>query len=111
MLVDDVGADSFAFMGSTSMVTPAIDTLAAASASFTNFFSQPSCAPSRAVLLTGRYAFRTGVYSNGEAKVALKNPECALGLQAQEAGYETLFVGKTFLAARILVVWITFACV
>jgi arylsulfatase A-like enzyme len=97
MLVDDAGADSFSFMGSTSMDTPVIDSLAASSASFTNFFSQPSCAPSRVVLLTGRYAFRTGMYSNGKSKtVAFGNPECALGIQAKEAGYETFYIGKCY---------------
>ena len=41
--------------------TARLDRLAAEGVQFTNFWSQPVCSPTRATMLTGRYAFRTGV--------------------------------------------------
>jgi len=51
--------------GSTAIRTPNIDQLAAEGMRFTDFYSgYPTCAPSRASLLTGRYPFRTGIIFN-----------------------------------------------
>ena len=41
--------------------TPTLDDLCNSGVRFNNFWSQPSCSPTRATMLTGRYAFRTGV--------------------------------------------------
>jgi arylsulfatase B len=45
----------------TKAKTPTIDSLAANGISFTNFWVNPECSPTRAAMLTGRYGFRTGV--------------------------------------------------
>ncbi|MFT5747142.1 MAG: arylsulfatase B [Saprospiraceae bacterium] len=41
--------------------TPTIDSLALNGISFLNFWTNPICAPTRASMLAGKYAFRTGV--------------------------------------------------
>lgn len=41
--------------------TPTLDDLCNSGVRFDNFWSQPVCSPTRATMLTGRYAFRTGV--------------------------------------------------
>ena len=49
--------------GHADIKTPHIDRLARQSAEFTNFHAPPYCSPSRAVILTGRYAMRSGVFT------------------------------------------------
>lgn len=58
VLIDDVGWDLLA-----RAHTPNIDAIAARGATFTRAWSYPSCSPTRAALLTGRHATRTGVGS------------------------------------------------
>lgn len=63
ILADDMGTEvlsSYGF-GNPTAVTPTLDRLAAEGIRFERFWSQPTCTPSRAAALTGRYAHRTGV--------------------------------------------------
>lgn len=66
VLVDDLGIEHVELfgVGSQFLPTPTLDALAAGGLVFENAWSEPICSPTRAVLLTGRYPFRTGV---GEA--------------------------------------------
>ncbi|HEX6131465.1 MAG TPA: sulfatase [Actinomycetota bacterium] len=60
---------------------------------FTNtVVSTPMCCPSRATILTGRYARRTGVTSNAEAGALDASDTLAVWLH--DAGYRTGLVGK-----------------
>ena len=64
IIADDMGWDVFGnYPGitGTKANTPTIDSLARNGITFTNFWTNPVCAPTRASLLTGRYGFRTGV--------------------------------------------------
>ena len=60
---DDMGVETLASYGVGENVptTAAIDELARDGVRFTNVWSQPSCSPTRATMITGRYGFRTGV--------------------------------------------------
>jgi len=60
---DDMGVETLASYGlsENTAQTATLDRLAAEGVQFTNFWSQPVCSPTRATMLTGRYAFRTGV--------------------------------------------------
>lgn len=64
IIADDMGWDVFGnypgFNGIKAN-TPTIDSLAMEGISFLNFWTNPICVPTRASLLTGKYAFRTGV--------------------------------------------------
>jgi len=55
-LVDDLGYADVGFMGSKEVRTPNIDRLAKDGVVLKSFYVQPVCSPTRAALLTGRYA-------------------------------------------------------
>ena len=63
LIADDAGVEQFASfgIGSAPAPTPHLDELAAGGMQFSNVWAQPMCSPTRATLLAGRYAFRTGV--------------------------------------------------
>ena len=67
VIADDLGIDSLAAFNddpSASLPpTPTIDSLQSGGITFTRFYSYSTCSPTRSAILTGRYAFRTGVYS------------------------------------------------
>ena len=67
---DDMGVETLASygLGENPAKTATLDQLAAEGVQFTNFWSQPVCSPTRATMLTGRYAFRTGVGRPGGEK-------------------------------------------
>lgn len=63
IIADDLGVEQLApfGIGSAPAETPVLDRLAREGIRFSHTWAQPVCSPSRATLLTGRYAFRTGV--------------------------------------------------
>ena len=63
ILADDMGYADPGFMGCQDIKTPNLDQLAATGTILKSFYAQPVCSPSRAALMTGRYAVRTGVYT------------------------------------------------
>ena len=63
IMSDDMGIETLASFG-VGAVTPqtaTLDELATRGVSFSNFWAQPVCSPTRATIMTGRYSFRTGV--------------------------------------------------
>ena len=64
VLADDLGIDGVSCYGADSHKTPHIDALAASGIRFTTCYASPLCGPSRCLLMTGRYAFRTGGLMN-----------------------------------------------
>ena len=65
ILTDDHRFDAMGFMGHPFLETPHMDSLAKGGAHFTNAFVTTSlCSPSRASILTGRYAHNHGVVDN-----------------------------------------------
>src|SRR5579883_1588760 len=61
ILADDLGRGDVGCFGGKEVVTPNIDSLAAAGTKFTDgYVSCAVCSPSRAALLTGRYQQRFG---------------------------------------------------
>ena len=66
ILADDLGYTDVACYGSKFYETPNIDRLAAQGMRFTDgYTSGPNCQPTRAALMSGQYAPRTGVYTVG----------------------------------------------
>jgi arylsulfatase A-like enzyme len=63
IIADDLGADSFPLTasGGTQAPMPNITALKNSGVLFTNAHAQPTCSPTRACMLTGRHAFRTGI--------------------------------------------------
>ena len=95
-LIDDLGYADCGFNGGKDIRTPNIDKLAKAGAVFDAFYVQPVCSPTRAALLTGRYATHTGVYSvvRPGAPWGLPLAERTLPQALREAGYTTAICGK-----------------
>ncbi|MGO9935987.1 MAG: sulfatase [Steroidobacteraceae bacterium] len=62
ILCDDLGFGDIGAYGAHNIATPAIDKMAREGVTLTNFYSAANlCTPSRAGLLTGRYAIRSGL--------------------------------------------------
>lgn len=64
IIADDLGWDQYGnYRGihSKKARTPTIDSLARNGITFTNFWVNPVCSPTRACMLTGKYGFRTNV--------------------------------------------------
>ncbi|MFG0318646.1 MAG: sulfatase-like hydrolase/transferase [Planctomycetota bacterium JB042] len=63
VIADDFGVDAFDARAGSPMRarTPCLDRLRAEGVTFTRTWANPVCSPTRATILTGRYAFRTGV--------------------------------------------------
>ena len=98
ILADDLGLDGVGCYGSDKHKTPAIDRLAASGMRFETCYAAPLCGPSRCLLMSGRYAFRTGGITNQSwrpngpgAKSADENPVAKL---LKQAGYATGMAGK-----------------
>lgn len=98
ILADDLGIDGLSCYGSDVRKTPNIDRLAASGLRFETCYAAPLCGPSRCLLNTGRYAFRTGGVTNGSwrtggpgAKSADEQPVAKL---LKQAGYATGMAGK-----------------
>ena len=95
-LIDDLGFADCGFNGGTDIRTPNIDKLAKEGAILKSFYVQPVCSPTRAALMTGRYATHTGVYNvvRPGAPWGLPLAERILPQALKEAGYSTAICGK-----------------
>src|SRR5258706_12003932 len=62
ILMDDMGYGDLQSYGATDVRTPGIDRLAAEGVRFTDFYANaPTCTPTRAALISGRYQQRAGL--------------------------------------------------
>jgi N-acetylglucosamine-6-sulfatase len=94
VIVDDLRWDDFGAAGHPFAETPNIDRLAREGVRFTNFFTAtPLCSPSRATILTGRYAHTHGIVDN-TARDAASHSLPTFAIPLQQAGYRTGFFGK-----------------
>jgi len=103
LLADDLGYGELGSYGQKTIKTPEIDKLADQGLKFTNFYAGNAvCAPSRAVLMTGKHAGHNTIRGNKGlhkstnhwGRVSLRKDELTLGEMMQSAGYQTAFIGK-----------------
>jgi arylsulfatase A-like enzyme len=94
ILTDDQGWGDLSMNGNTNINTPNIDGIAEAGATFENFYVCAVCSPTRAEMLTGRYNFRSGIYSTGGGGERMDVDETTMAEVFKAAGYETAAYGK-----------------
>jgi arylsulfatase A-like enzyme len=94
ILTDDQGWYEIGVNGNTDIHTPAMDKLASEGVRFTQFYSSPVCAPTRASLMTGRHYQRTGAVDTYLGRDTLHSDEVTLGQVLQRQGYRTACIGK-----------------
>lgn len=93
ILADDIGIPGLGCYGG-QFKTPNLDALAMGGTRFEYCFAAPLCAPSRAMAMTGRYAFRTGVTGNGQGAAATPEKDGCVAKRMKAAGYSTAVAGK-----------------
>ena len=94
VLADDLGIDGLSCYGADIYKTPNIDNLAKEGIKFTHAYTAPLCGPSRAMILTGRYAFRTGAVNQDQTGTMQPSVETMLPKIIKPAGYITSMIGK-----------------
>ena len=100
VLTDDQGYKDVGFNGSTDILTPNIDSIAARGIVFSNgYVSHPYCSPSRAGLMTGKYQQRFGHEHNvpfrpNDETMGTPTDQVFLSQIMKEAGYSTCAIGK-----------------
>ncbi|HAP35627.1 MAG TPA: hypothetical protein DCQ28_06670 [Bacteroidetes bacterium] len=94
ILADDYGIGEAGCYGADNYKTPNIDKLAQGGVRFTHAYTPSLCGPSRACILTGRYAFRTG--GTNQDKVGKLKPadETIIAKILKSVGYATTMAGK-----------------
>jgi len=95
VVVDDVGFSDVGYNGGF-IPTPSLDALAYRGVILENYYTHPVCTPSRAALMTGRYAHKVGLPGPllGSSPFGLPETVSTLGEELQARGYATHLVGK-----------------
>src|SRR5215208_5167682 len=97
ILTDDQGYGDLGSYGHPTLRTPNLDRMAAEGQRWTSFYTAPVCTPSRAQLLTGRLAVRTGL-DNGvlfpDSTGGLQPEEITIAELLKSRGYATAAIGK-----------------
>ncbi len=94
VITDDQGYGDLGCHGNPIIQTPNIDAMHSESLRFTNFHVGPTCAPTRAGLMTGRYCNCTGVWHTIGGRSLLRKDEITLGDVFRAGGYRTGMFGK-----------------
>jgi arylsulfatase A-like enzyme len=94
IITDDQGYGDLSCLGNPILRTPALDRLHAESVRFTDFHVGPTCAPTRASLMTGHWANRTGVWHTILGRSLLRPDTPTVAELFTTAGYATGLFGK-----------------
>lgn len=94
ILADDLGIGNVGCYGADNYKTPNIDALASGGIRYTRAYTAPLCGPSRTLIMTGRYAFRTGATNQDRVGQLKPSVETMLPKLLKPAGYVSSAVGK-----------------
>ena len=96
IMADDLGYGDVGAFGGQVIATPRIDDLCASGMRLDSFYAHPTCSPSRAAMLTGRYAQRVGLPGpiGAWSPRGLSPDEVTLAEVLKTVGYRTATFGK-----------------
>ena len=97
ILADDLGYAEISANKADNYKTPHIDALANNGIRFNHFYTAPLCGPSRALILTGRYGFRSGAVTQDACGTMIRTGEKAEIMAPtvlKKVGYTTAMIGK-----------------
>ena len=95
ILADDQGYGDLGSYGHPTIRTPNIDRMAAEGQRWTSFYAAPVCTPSRAQLMTGRLAVRTGLAGG------VLFPDSSGGLQPSEITIAEILKSRSYATAAV----------
>jgi len=102
VIADDMGVDVSPCydIGNNPASMPHLEELCASGMVFDNAYAAPTCSPTRAMIMTGKYGFATGVGGviTGRNNVSLSPDETSLFDVLNQTGYASAVVGKWHLA-------------
>ena len=94
VITDDQGYGDLGCHGNTMIRTPHLDALYGQSVRLTDFHVSPCCTPTRASLMTGRDAIRTGAWGTTWGRSLPREDEVMMAQVFAASGYRTGFFGK-----------------
>lgn len=101
IVIDDLSPENFSCYDASAAPTPNIDRLASTGVQFLTAWATPMCSSSRALLTTGRYPFRTGVWHNDlrindnrSERYNWTTRHLTFAQALRENGYRTALVGN-----------------
>lgn len=102
IIADDLGKDAIAGYeeGSTKPNTPILDSIRTSGITFDNFWVNPTCSPTRASIITGKYGYHTDVKNASEV---MNSDEIVLQKYLNDNtnnAYATAIVGKWHLSGN-----------
>lgn len=94
VMPDDIGYGDYRSLGNPIMRTPSVDAFKTESLLFTRFHVSPTCAPTRAALMSGRHEFKNGVTHTIYERERLSLETFTLAQVLKSVGYTTGIFGK-----------------
>ena len=79
VITDDQGYGDLSCHGNPILKTPHLDKLHSESVRLTDYHVAPTCSPTRAALITGRWTNRTGVWHTIMGRSMLRHNEVTIG--------------------------------
>lgn len=94
VMTDDQGMGDLSCMGNPLLKTPHLDRFYEQSTRFREFHVSPTCAPTRAAVMSGRHEFRNGVTHTIHERELMALSTTTFPQLLQQAGYATGIFGK-----------------
>jgi arylsulfatase A-like enzyme len=98
--IDNHEKSAMSYYGNMVTEMPNLDKLAGQSVRFENYYTASRCSPSRAALMTGRYAMRSGCYGTFGANHLMAAGVPTMGDYFRNGGYKTGLFGKWHLGSN-----------